>query len=236
MSEFTRLLFEMGTGTLALLLGIVAQRQAGRRAARDVGAGRVTFDSLRLQFDALDAVIEARTESAVRMRREEDDYQAAIRRLLLDIDDLAALADPPANLTEEPTHLGTAAAFVGEALHDAEMMQGERSRVFLSTGATFDGNGWPFSLLIAGNRGRKQITFSSGASQSDIITWIRQWTEFTGVYALQDPVNSDLIRLSSVRKGANHFVAAGLVHGRTHNAFYDENRANPADRQIDFGA
>ncbi|GEM_PF-4216089 len=238
MSEVSRLLFELGAGTLATVLGIFGECRAARRARPEPDAGDgMTLEEIGLQLDALDAMIEAETEPAVRLRREDDQWRARIRQTLLDIDDLAALPDPPASLgAEEPMEVGPIAAVLGESLFDPESSPHERARVFLSTGRTINGLGDSFSFLIAGNRGRIRFSAGSGSSQNDIITAIEQFRDVTGVVALQDTVDPNLIRLTSLRRGPSRYVGAGLARGNLHNAFYDENRANPADRQVDFGA
>ncbi|MCC6908908.1 MAG: hypothetical protein IT430_13275 [Phycisphaerales bacterium] len=239
MSEVSRILFEVGAGTLATVLGILSQCRAARRSRQEADSGGgMSLEEIGLQLDALDALIEAETEPAVRVRREDHEWRAMIRRTLLDIDDLAALPDPPPRgAHDELLQLGPLGTAVADAISsDPQAGPGERARVFLSTGRFFNGNGGSFSFLLVGNRGRQQLTISSGASQSDIVAWIRQFSEFTGMVGLVDTANPDLIRLTSLRRGANHFVGAGRISGSPHNAFYDENRANPADRQLDFGA
>lgn len=236
MSEVSRLLFEMGAGTLTLLLSVLAQRRAGRSASCE-RRDSISSDSIGDQIDAIDALIEMRTEPALKARRADDEWRAMIRQTLLDIDDLATLPDPPASIgAEEPMEVGPIAAALGESLFDPESSPHERARVFLSTGRTINGLGDSFSFLIAGNRGRVRFTAGSGSSQNDIITAVEQFRDTTGVVALQDTVDPNLIRLTSLRRGPSRYVGAGLVSGNLHNAFYDENRANPADRQIDFGA
>ncbi len=240
MSEISQLVVEMTAGAVTLLLGVLGQWRAARsnREQAVEWGGSASLEAIGVQLDALDALIEAETEPAVRVRREADENQMAMRSIFRDISDLAALAEPPAaGAYEEPLDVGSpAAALAGEALFGLASSPGERARVFLSTGESFDGGGRSFTMQMVGNRGSQQVTLADGATQSSIITAIDQFTDVTGVYALQDTVNPDLVRLVSVRRGPSRFVGAGLVQGRVHNAFYDENRANPADRQIDFGA
>lgn len=240
MNEIAQLVVEMTAGTVTLLLGALSQRRAARRSREQAVEwdGSASLEAIGVQLDALDAMIEAETEPAVRVRRQDDENSAAMRAIFRDIDDLAALAEPPAaGAYEEPLVLGSpATVLAGEELFGLASSPGERARVFLSTGETLDASGASFAFLVVGNRGRQRITVSSGASQSSIVAAIDQFTDATGVYALQDAVNPDLIRFVSVRRGPSHYVGAGLVQGRTHNAFFDENRANPADRQLDFGA
>lgn len=237
MSEVSRLLFELGAGTLATVLGFLGQCRAARHSRVDADADDgMTLEEIGLQLDALDAMIEAETEPAVRLRREDDQWRATIRQTLLDIDDLAALPDPLPGGFEEPFETTPVPATVAGAFSEPESSPHEHARVFLSTGPVVDGNGDAFSFIIVGNRGRKVFTAASGATQSSLITAIRQFTDTTAVYPTQDPVNPDLIKLVSTHAGPRRYVGAGLVYGNVHDAFYDENRANPADRQIDFGA
>lgn len=237
MSEVSRLLFELGAGTLATVLGILGQCRAARHSRVDADADDgMTLEEIGLQLDALDAMIEAETEPAVRLRREDDQWRATIRQTLLDIDDLAALPDllPPGY--EEPFDPTPATVAASGVMSDPDFAPGERARVFMSTGAIFDGLGGSYSFLMIGNRGRQQLTIASGAPQQSILAAMNQFVTAIGLYGMQDPVNPDFIRMVSLRPGPRHFVAVRQLGGIHQSPFYDENRANPADRQIDFGA
>lgn len=238
MHEVGQLILE-GLGVVAAGLGSLwAQRLAAKRPRRSSPAvDRSGLQRIGLQLDVLDAMIEARCESAQRAQRGDDEHRDLLRRVLLDVDDLAALPHPPgASMCEEPVNLVPAAPLVGPLLVDPESSPTERARIFLSTGLTFDGEGGSFTMQVFGNHGTQQITIASATSQGNIIRAIQQFTEHTSVYAMQDTLDPNLIRLTSLRRGRRQWVAAKRIFGRPINAFLDENRANHADGQLDFGA
>lgn len=239
MHEVGQLLLE-GLGVVAAgLASLWAQRRADRRPGRrGADTDRSSLRGIALQLDVLDAMIEARCEPAVREQRDDEEHRHLLRRVLLDIDDLAGLPAPPGpGAHEVAMDLGlAAAALAGPLLVDPESSPTERARVFLSTGRFLDGGGGSFSVQILGNRGTQQITIASGTAQENIVRAIQQFTERTGVHALQDAVDPSLIRLTSRRRGRRQWVAAKRLFGHPVNAFLDENRANHADGQLDFGA
>jgi len=240
MHEVSQLMIEVLAAVATGLGGMWAQRRARRR--KTVRAERASRPSalggIALQLDVLDAMIESRCEPALRTQRDDDEQRDLLRRVLLDIDDLAALPDPlgPGAYEEALDLSPIAAALAGPLLVDPESSPTERARIFLSTGDRFDAGGGSFTMQILGNRGTQQITVGSGTSQSDIITAIQQFAERTGVYALQDTVDPNLIRLTSLNRGRRQWVAAKRLMGDRHNAFLDENRANHADGHFDYGA
>lgn len=240
MHEFSQAVVEVLGVVAAGLASLWAQRRARRRAAGFAPnpTDTPTLRRIALQLEVLDAMIEARCEPAVRVRRDDEGHRDLLRRVLLDIVDLAELPAPPGpGAFEVAMNLDlAAAALAGPMLVDPEFSPTERARVFLSTGRFLDGGGGSFSVQILGNRGTQQITIASGTAQEDMIRAIQQFTERTGVYALQDAVDPSLIRLTSLRRGRRQWVAAKRIFGRPINAFLDENRANHADGQLDFGA
>lgn len=235
MSEVSRLLFEMGAGTLTLLLSVLAQRRAGRSASCE-RRDSISCDSIGDQIDAIDALIEMRTEPALKARRADDEWRAMIRRRLLDIEDLAALTEPPRRGFEEPLSTTPLDAAVAAVLTDPESSPQERARIFMSTGTTFNGFGGSFGARFVGNRGAVEFFIASGTSQTDIISAFQRSASHTGVAALQDTVDPALIRLVSLRRGPRQFVGGTQTYGVKAKMFLDQNRMNHADAQIDFGA
>ncbi len=240
MHEVGHILLELMAAIAGGLGGMWVQHRAGRRNASDAHRApqSSSFERVGVQLEMLDAMIEARCEPAVREQRDDEEHRHLLRRVLLDIDDLADLPAPPGpGAFEVAMDLGlAAAALAGPLLVDPESSPTERARVFLSTGRFLDGGGGSFSVQILGNRGTQQITIASGTAQENIIRAIQQFTERTGVHALQDAVDPSLIRLTSRRRGRRQWVAAKRLFGHPVNAFLDENRANHADGQLDFGA
>lgn len=240
MHEVSQLIIEVLAAVATGLGGMWAQNRARQRKASDASPSpqSSSFERIGVQLDVLDAMIEARCEPAARIQHDDDEHRDLLRRVLLDVDDLAASpARPGPGAQEEAIDFGpAAAALAGPLLVDPESSPTERARIYLSTGSTFDGGGGSFTMQILGNQGLQQITISSGIAQGDLIAAIQQFAERTGVYALQDTVDPNLIRLTSLRRGRRQWVAAKRIFGRPHNAFLDENRANHADGHLDFGA
>lgn len=241
MSEISRLLFELSAGSLAVLVGMMSRRRRRDRALDGSSAGaevETPLDAIGLQIETIQGMVEAQIEDVAEHRQRDEEACDALRRLLLEIDELAALVDPPKRGTlDEPVHLGPFDAAMGvEAVCGPEYLPNRRARVFLSTGETLDTNGsGSFSVQIVGNRGSQRLILASNAAQSSIIAAIEQFRFSTGVAALQDHVDPALVRLTSMHRGPRQFVGAGRVAGNLRNAFYDEDRANPGDRQLDFG-
>jgi len=151
------------------------------------------------------------------------------------IDEVRDLAGPVDTVGEEESGVRqTVGTVLGSIAASGRARR--RARIFMSTGTDiFDPQGAPYTFKFRGNLGSQELTFVSGTEQSQIIFAINSFLEKTGVYATKDNVTSGLVKLLSINRGGQFFVAARRTQGNIDNIFYDEDRSHPANLQVDFG-
>lgn len=139
------------------------------------------------------------------------------------------------SILETIDHISGSASLLGLALI-GQMPEGPSPGfVFLSTGRTLNGEGDSVTIEIIGTYGVQQFTFASGTSQSNIIMAITQFSNSTGVLAIQDWKNGDLVQLYSSDRGSSAFVQARLLSGRTEKIIFNEDRRFGSAEQRGFG-
>ncbi len=125
------------------------------------------------------------------------------------------LSDVTINSAKLPSTAGAYLTVTVDTLTSAQTAE-----VYLSTAATFDGNGGSYSIEITGNTGTQQITISDGSSQADIINAINQFKDVTGVSAAQNSTNTDRIEFRSSGFGSDAFVRVKELTGSTSNLIF----------------
>jgi len=95
-----------------------------------------------------------------------------------------------------------------KALVTASAQQGA---LYLSTAGALNlgGTGGLFTFEVGGAQGSRELSFSSGTSQADIISAINTYTDVTGVSAA---VSSGAIKLKSTDFGSASFVSVKVVN------------------------
>jgi len=151
------------------------------------------------------------------------------------IDDAMRLTGQVLDSTNETPSLISRLTFPTALQLISQYSGGERARVFMSTGLTFDTSGQAYWLQVRGNKGSHTFGFASGTTQASIIDTINMFSDVTGVIAKQHGPAREYIRIMSEEKGRRQFVGARKASGAVDNILYDENGSNGANRQYDFG-
>jgi len=151
------------------------------------------------------------------------------------IDDTMRLTGQVFDSANEKSAIGGRLSLPAAMQFISQYSDGERARIFISTGAWLDTSGQAYTIEIHGNRGFQQLSFASGTTQSNIISAIQQYVSVTGVVAVQDRLDPALVRLTSRKKGRRQYVGAKRLDGNLDNILLDENRSNGSNRQYDFG-
>lgn len=120
---------------------------------------------------------------------------------------------------------------------DVEMVQSSQTAsVYLSTGATFDTSGESYTIEVSGNKGTQQFTFASNTTLASVVDAINQFKDVTGVSAVAGSGSlAGTVNMRSTEFGSSQFVSVKMLDGNRADIILDEDGANGADIQKDFG-